>query len=216
MTPCTARARALPLLILLFACGGADDRTSATDAVLRRELLAMGAADQRIREDIGARTEPDTALMQRMMRVDSGHTARLGEIVAAHGWPGPSLVGEKASNAAFLIVQHSPSEAFRKEMLDLMRAAAVVGEARLSDVALLTDRVLTGDGEPQLYGTQFHIVDGELVPYPIAEPETLEQRRADMGLTSMADYVKALSKMYGGPVVYGGDTVTLARDTIPG
>jgi hypothetical protein len=37
-----------------------------------------------------------------------------------------------------------------------------------------------------------------------------------MGLTSMADYVKALSKMYGGPVVYGGDTVTLARDTIPG
>jgi hypothetical protein len=216
MTPCTARARALPVLVLLLACGGADDRTPATDAVLRRELLAMGAADQRIREDIGARTEPDTALMQRMMRVDSGHTARLGEIVAAHGWPGPSLVGEKASNAAFLIVQHSPSEAFRKEMLDLMRAAAVVGEARLSDVALLTDRVLTGDGEPQLYGTQFHIVDGELVPYPIAEAETLEQRRAEMGLTTMADYVKALSKMYGGRVVYGGDTAAVARDSVPG
>lgn len=214
MNRCIARAGTLALLVLILACGGDGDQTAAADVVLRRELLAMGAADQRVRQGLGALSVPDTALMHRMMHVDSINTERLSEIVDAHGWPGPGLVGEKASNAAFLIVQHSPDKSFRKAMLELMRAAAVTGEARLSDVALLSDRVRTGDGEPQLYGTQFHIDNGELVPYPIAEPEALEQRRAAMGLTSMADYVKALSKMYGGPVRYADDTTAVTEDTV--
>jgi hypothetical protein len=59
--------------------------------------------------------------------------------------------------------------------------------------ALLTDRVLVHRGEPQRYGSQFDIVDGRLVPAPIADLPGLDARRASVGLPPMTEYVRMLS-----------------------
>jgi hypothetical protein len=97
-------------------------------------------------------------------------------------------------------VQHSPSDAFQRDMLPLLVAAADSGEAAAADVALLTDRVRTHEGKPQMYGTQFRIVDGGLEPFPIEDPAGLDARRRRVGLLPMADYVRILRDTYGGPV----------------
>lgn len=165
----------------------------------------MGHDDQHVREGIDVQTLSDSVRLARMAAVDSVNTARLAEIVREHGWPGKSRFGDEASHAAFLIVQHSTSPEFQKSMLELLRAAAATGEAEKSDVAMLTDHVLTNEDEPQRYGTQFRILDGRLVAYPIDDPAGLAARRAAMGLPPMSDYMRALRESYGGPVVL--DTV---------
>lgn len=43
-------------------------------------------------------------------------------------------------------------------------------------------------GQPQLYGTQFTVTDGEIGPSPIEDRQRLDERRAEAGLEPFADY----------------------------
>ncbi len=66
------------------------------------------------------------------------------EIVAAHGWPRISLVGEDGAGAAWLVVQHMDMDLeFQQRCLSLMQQAFLDGDVRPRDLAYLTDRVLT-------------------------------------------------------------------------
>jgi len=198
------------------ACDGSTRSSHArgpTDPALRQELVRMGMLDQTARIGMKTGIPADTVVMRTILAIDSILTSKLQTVVRSRGWPTISRVGEAAARAAFLIVQHSPVGAFQREVLPHFVAAALAGEASRSDAAMLEDRVLTEDGKPQVYGTQFRIVDGVLVAYPIVEPETLEQRRAEVGLMPMREYVELLEQTYGGPVRYpapaaGADTTS--------
>jgi hypothetical protein len=194
----TATLTALLLAAPLAAQTPAAD--SASNDALRRELLEMGRLDQEVREGFSPASVQDPAYMRRMMRVDSAHTARIREILAMHGWPGISLVGPEAANAAFLLVQHTADNALQADALRLMQAAPP-GEVSLPDLALLTDRVRVRQGLPQLYGSQFHAVDGRWIADPIDDIARLDERRASMGLPPMADYVRMIAEMTGGAEV---------------
>lgn len=166
----------------------------------------MGLLDQTVRVGFTAATAPDSVFVQASMGIDSMLTGELRAIVDSAGWPTHSMVGRQAADAAFLILQHSPSDAFQRTSLPLLQTAARAGEADPGNVALLTDRILTHDGKPQLYGTQFRIVDGELIPYPIENLELLEQRRGSAGLVPMNEYVRLLQQTYEGPVRWPPDS----------
>jgi hypothetical protein len=180
---------------------------------LQRDLVRLGMLDQTARVAFTAESVSDTALMRTLLSLDSLLTSRLRAIVREQGWPTRTMVGASGARAAFLILQHSPSNAFQREMLPLLSAAAENEEASPGDAAMLEDRVLTDEGKPQRYGTQFRIVAGELIPYPIEEPETLDERRARVGLMPMAEYVKLLEETYEGPVRYPADSAA-AGDTL--
>jgi len=210
--------RFLNLALGLAALVGCARETAPVDPgplhpALQRELVRLGMLDQTARVAFTADAVSDTALMRTLLSLDSLLTSRLRAIVREQGWPTRTMVGASGARAAFLIVQHSPSNAFQREMLPLLSAAAENEEALPGDAAMLEDRVLTDEGKPQRYGTQFRIVAGELIPYPIEEPENLDERRASVGLMPMTEYVKLLEETYDGPVRYpagggaAGDTV---------
>ena len=60
-------------------------------------------------------------------------------------------------------------------------------EASRAHLAYLEDRVRVNAGQPQLYGTQVTVTDGELGPSPIDDRERLDERRAEAGLEPFAD-----------------------------
>ena len=62
------------------------------------------------------------------------------------------------------------------------------GQASRAHLAYLEDRVRVNAEQPQLYGTQFTVTDGELGPSPIEDRERLDERRAEAGLEPFADY----------------------------
>jgi hypothetical protein len=63
-----------------------------------------------------------------------------------------------------------------------------------SQFALLTDKVLRGQGKPQLYGTRF---DDELKPEPIADEAHVDKRRHSLGMISLANYSCKIHAAYG-------------------
>ncbi|ROO63098.1 hypothetical protein EDC02_5112 [Micromonospora sp. Llam0] len=164
---------------------------------LRHELLARADEDQRVRKAAGERAGPGGEipddLAREWTRVDERNTARLAEIVSEHGWPTRSLIGDDGANAAWLLAQHADHDLDQqKRFLDLMRAAVAANEASAVDLAYLTDRVATHAGQPQIYGTQLRPgPDGRLTAYPIADSDTVDQRRAALGLDPLVDYIAA-------------------------
>ena len=182
------------------------DSAALSHPELRNQLLRMGLLDQTVRLGFSVDVATDTAFIRASLAIDSVLTSRLRRIIDQDGWPTRSMVGREAAQAAFLIVQHSPSDAFQRDVLPALEAAAAASEASAADVALLEDRTLTHDGKPQIYGSQFRIVDGELVPYPIQDLARLDERRASAGLVPMAEYVRMLRQTYGGPVRWPPDS----------
>jgi uncharacterized protein DUF6624 len=184
-----------------FACKESRPSAMQPDSALRSELVQLGAEDQAVREGFGpalARNDTDYAL--RVLTGDSARTKRLREIVAAHGWPTPQLVGKDGVNAAWLILQHTPDTAFRRRLLPQLDSAAARGDLPARDMATMTDRMLTESGKPQRYGTQFAIVAGRLVAHPLEDTLHVDERRAAVGLPPMAEYVFILRDMYKLPV----------------
>jgi hypothetical protein len=164
------------------------------DEGLRRELLARREEDQRIRTLVSPPRGqymvplPDE-VAARWQRVDEANTRWLSEVVEARGWPGRTLAGEDGAGAAWLLAQHADRDPVRqREFLDALRGAVEQGEAPRAHLAYLEDRVRVNAGQPQLYGTQFTVAEGELGPHAIEDRARLDERRAEAGLEPFADY----------------------------
>lgn len=164
---------------------------------LAAELARMAENDQRVRRglsgpDASAPADPDDwwRKTMEMNRVDVANTDRLREIVDEHGWPGRSLVGEEGAEHAWLLAQHASAQLdFQRRVLDLLTTAVVAGEATPRQLAYLTDRVRMLEGREQVYGTQFIWgEDGHPEPYPIQDPDHVEERRAAAGLESLREH----------------------------
>ena len=99
------------------------------------------------------------------------------EIVSKIGWPTISKVGKEASSGAWLLIQHADHDIdFQKECLSVMKSESGE-EISLRNIAYLEDRIKINLGLPQVYGTQFKLVDGEFIPNEIEDPEHVEERR---------------------------------------
>lgn len=183
------RAALLILVLLLAACGDGGGAATTTPSAapgerneaLRAELLELKEQDQ-------AERTGDVAAWK-----DQERTNRLAEIIDEHGWPGSDLVGVDGASAAWLIAQHSDLDpAFQRRALELMRPAAEAGLADPGELAYLEDRVELNNGGEQVYGTQIGCVDGVPQPAPLADPETVDERRAEAGLEPLDEYLATL------------------------
>jgi hypothetical protein len=121
-------------------------------------------------------------------------------LIAEHGWPTVSLVGERAAHAAWLLVQHADARPeLQERALALMRPLVASGEASGVDVAYLEDRVRVARGDAQLFGTQFGADEnGVQRPFAIEDAARVDERRAELGLEPLAQYAQSLAEAYGG------------------
>lgn len=195
----------LSLLACLAACRPESGRTvrdsTAALAGLRDTLARMGVEDQAGRDSIAtAVARSDTVFLKRLTRGDSSRSRWLQRVVAEHGWPRRSIVGDTAAGAAWLIVQHSPMIEFREAMLPVLEAEARRDEVKPAEVALLADRIHVDRHRPQRYGTQFSVKGTKLVADSIGDLTGLDSLRASVGLPPMTKYAKLLTQMYRMPV----------------
>ena len=188
--------RTLALLFALSPALALAQTSSEADSLLARQLSLRVEADQAARGLITLALrqgrQPDAADGAFALAIDSLNTAWLKGVVAERGWPKASEVGEEGASDAWLLVQHADRDrAFQREALGLMEAAVAEGEASGSDFAYLTDRVRLAAGEPQVYGTQFKVVDGAPEPRELEDPDGVDARRAAVGLQPLAEYLES-------------------------
>jgi len=172
----------------------AEADSSDLDEEWRVALLAMREFDQQLRHQMMA----DLITPEQVLAVDLRHTRVVRLLLAQHGWPGNQRVGRDGAQAAWLLVQHADHDVqFQADCLKLLRAAVERDDASRQHMAMLTDRVLVGQGKPQIYGTQFTLTrGGKYVPRLIEAPARVDERRSALGLPPLAEYERRLNEIY--------------------
>ena len=183
-----------------------DEQTG--DAALREiadELTAMAEEDQRVRGELLAEGVLFDGYQPRMAAVHHRNAERLAAIMTEIGWPGRSVVGREAADAAWLVLQHAIGDPpVMRRGLGLLRMLPS-GEVDPIQVAMLEDRVRTLSGLPQVYGTQFDWDErGEMQPRPIEDAGHVDARRAAVGLPPLAEKLREIR-----------DALARAGETIP-
>lgn len=158
---------------------------------LSKAILQMAKVEQKVRKAF----LKDVSLSKELEKIDASNLKKLKKIVKKFGWPTIQLVGKRASNLAWLLVQHADHDLkFQKFCLRLMIKEAKRGNVLWENVAYLTDRVLVNSDKPQLYGTQFYDRERKLNPRKILDISNLNKRRKRMGLEPFEIYKKKLVK----------------------
>jgi len=194
------------LLIVNLSFGQTQNKTGF-DISLMAQLDTIHQEDQnyriRITEILGKsqRSESDNiefiALLKIMNEKDSINLLKIEKILNEYGWLGADVIGEQGNKTLFLVIQHSDLETQLK-YLPMMREAVKLGNVKRKDFALLEDRTAVRQGKRQIYGSQiFKDYDtGESYVYPLIEPEKVNERRAEVGLEPIEDYVKCVGMIW--------------------
>ena len=107
------------------------------------------------------------------------------------GWPTYSTVGDLAADAPLLMINHHENDSVRIAYLPKIKEACLNGEGSCMEYAKIQDRILVNADKPQIYGMQFRYnEDRALEPFPIKNPEYVDQRRKEIGLEPLKDYLR--------------------------
>lgn len=176
----------------------ADVVTGMDEADPRREMLQRGVADQWWRRIYFtearsyAQQHPDLrefieyAFYYRLCVSDRSNTEYLRDYIEANGWPDDNLMGREFGQYTWLILQHADLET-QEHILPILQEAADQDQARPRNLATLIDRVRLRNNEQQIYGTQWECRNGEFAPHDLIDPETVDARRAEVGLAPLEE-----------------------------
>jgi len=174
---------------------------------ISKEIIKMRDEEQKMRikwagfaKKGKTETEKFKELTKTLIASDRANTARMREIVVAHGWPTYELVGKGASNSAWLLVQHADrNPLFQAKCLPLLKEAVDAGQANPTNYAYLYDRVQISVGEMQHYATQSTSNNGITEGYfqTIWQEHNVQNRREEMGIKqNIVDYAKSMGFKY--------------------
>ncbi len=151
---------------------------------LPERLLALAAEDERL--TLAAVALPGaTNRREAVAQCRADHGRVLSEAVRTTGWPSCSAVGENASIAALQILLHSEEVDLLLSCRPLIAEAVAHRTSPAIHLAHVDDACAVLQGRRQVYGTQIdHRV---LRPYPIEDPDDVDERRRKVGLPPLAE-----------------------------
>ncbi len=183
--------------LLTIVKANKDNYEKDFDQELVRTLDTIYQLDQSYRmqidaieEEYGRESEEMKAHWQVINETDSINLIKVTNILDEKGWLGANVIGGQGNTTLFLVIQHADMETQIK-YLPMMREAVAAGNARGSSLALLEDRVALRQGNRQIYGSQIgrDKESGEYYVSPLVDPENVNERRAEVGLGPIEDYV---------------------------
>lgn len=168
------------------------------------ELETIHKYDQGIRLELerrvkiyGQKSNEVKELFTVMQKIDSSNCIKVTKILDEYGWLGINEVGFIGNSTLFLVIQHS-EQSIQEKYLPMMREAVKNDKADASQLALLEDRILLGQGKKQIYGSQIAVdqVTGEYIISPIEDEINVNKRRDSVGLGPLEEYVKYWGIVY--------------------
>lgn len=152
------------------------------------KLSPLVERDEFIRDALIKRGTLEDTYHPEMEKVHKENAKKLKSLIEKMGFPVLSNAGEQGVKLSWLIIQHSISVPnFMRECLTQIRMAAAQNDYPKDLMAYTDDRIAFFEGRPQLYGTNFDWVDGELRPTPIEDPPHIDFRRKACGLPPLAE-----------------------------
>ena len=200
----------LPIFLFFFTESingqNSKEKTNIDLPKISKEIEAMRGPDQKLRKKYvrlikkgKTATNRFKKVRSKLVETDRNNTARMKQIVEKYGWPTYDAVGKKASNTAWLIVQHADRNPFfQMSCLPLLKEAVDNNQANPENYAYLYDRVQLAQGRKQMYATQStrNKYTKEVFFQSIEDESNVQKRRSEVGLRSIIEYAQSLDFEY--------------------
>lgn len=159
-------------------------------------ILGLKSADLDIRDKLIRSGQLSNGYNEEMNKLHNSNAKILDEIIDTIGYPTTDKVGKEASEATWLVIQHSIGQPeFMKKCMNLLKVAVGENKANPINLAYLADRIAVFEGKPQLYGTQFDWDEnGELCPNDFDDLTKVNQRRKSIGLNPLEEQIEIMRK----------------------
>lgn len=159
-------------------------------------LSGLKNADITLRAKLIQNGQLSDGYNEEMKELHNKNAKILNEIISTIGYPTTDKVGKEASEAAWLVIQHSIGQPdFMKKCVKLLEGAVRENKANSKNSAYLNDRIAVFEGKPQLYGTQFDWDEnGELSPNTFDDLTKVNERRESIGLNSLEEQTDIIRK----------------------
>jgi hypothetical protein len=164
--------------------------------IISERIIELKNADLQLRAKLIESKKLSEGYNEEMEKLHLQNAAILEEIINSIGYPTIDKVGKEASEAAWLIIQHSIGlPDFMKKCADRLQNEVDQKKADPIHLAYLSDRIAVLEGKPQLYGTQFDWDEnGDLSPNLFDDLQMVNQRRQSIGLNSLEEQTEIIRK----------------------
>lgn len=156
-------------------------KTEQRPITLRDSLIKIYGVDSELVKEQQAIYQKNHIINERKVRY----------LLDTYGWPTKEIAGEQGNWTICNVLQHSDNTV-RLQYLPMMREA--VKEKKLAPRFLVRaeDRIATEKGDLQIYGGQmkYYPETKSFNLWPVFEPENIDKRRTEIGLDSIAIFLK--------------------------
>jgi len=163
---------------------------------IAEQIVQLKNKDLKLRSRLIKNGQLGNGYHKEMAKLHNQNAAILNEIIETIGYPTIDKVGKEASEAAWLVIQHSIGQPnFMKKCMQLLEKAVSENKANPISLAYLTDRIAQFEGKPQLYGTQFDWDEnGKLSPNKFDDLTKVNKRRKLIGLNTLEQQTEIIRK----------------------
>lgn len=163
---------------------------------IAEKIIDLKNADLALRDKLVQSRQLSEGYNEEMKELHNRNAQTLNDIIDTIGYPTTDKVGKEASEAAWLVIQHSIGQPeFMKKCAELLKKAVSESKADLKSLAFLTDRIAVFEDKPQLYGTQFDWDEnGNLSPNLFDDLTKVNERRKSIGLNTLEERTEIIRK----------------------
>lgn len=160
------------------------------------KIIGLKNADFELRDRLVQNGQLGEGYNEEMEKLHNRNAGILNKIIDTIGYPTIDKVGKEASEAAWLVIQHSIGQPdFMKKCVKLLENVISENKADPRNLAYLTDRIAGFEGKPQLYGTQFDWNEnGELAPNLFDDLTKVNKRRKSIGLNTLEEQTEIIRR----------------------
>ncbi|PQJ33023.1 hypothetical protein BST92_14310 [Nonlabens arenilitoris] len=160
---------------------------------IAHKVIQLKDADLALRDELIQKGQLSNGYDTAMEQLHIKNADQLDEIINLIGYPTIEKVGQEASEAAWLIIQHAISKPdFIKKCVQLLQHTDHNDTVKLN-IDYLTDRIAVFEEKQQLYGTQFDWDEnGELSPQAFDDLNKVNERRKALGLHALEEQTQII------------------------
>ena len=167
-----------------------ENMVAVLDTIWRTEQEPISIRDSLI--DIHGAESDEAEVYQKIYR--ENHVVNMEKvrtILDTYGWPESSLIGEQGVRTICNVIQHDNQET-RELYIPMMKQAVLDNKLEARWLVRAQDRLATDKGELQIYGGQmkYYPETKSFNVWPVYDPENIDERRAEIGLEPIAQFLK--------------------------
>lgn len=186
-------------LLVLLVCSSCNTKIKEVKEVnliaLIDDIWKTEQEPIRLRDSLMAIHGVDSELVkEQQLIIDKNHIVnedRVKNILEKHGWPTKDMIGERGNWTICNVIQHSDNDV-RIQYLPLMKQAVKDKKLEPRFLVRAEDRIATERGDLQIYGGQmkYYPETENFNLWPVYDPENIDKRRTEIGLDSIAVFLK--------------------------